>query len=158
MKRKYFIPCLLAAAALGLSACSPESIGYAAIDNAQATDAHYEEIASYMDDYLENLGYFPMEYGVEWIGYYKYSDLYDIEEYEEMELGGYYNYSARLATGEIANADISTYWGENEDPVILNLTVETLDSENPIIPFNNDTIVACWEAYKQLAYPEDNPQ
>lgn len=158
MKRKCFISCLLVVVALGLSSCSTESIGYAAIDNAQVTDTHYEEIASYMDDYLESLGYFPMEYSVEWIGYYKYSDLYDVEEYEEMELGGYYNYSARLSTGEIANADISTYWGEGEDPVILNLTVETLDSENSIIPFNNDTIVACWDTYKQLAYPDEAPQ
>ena len=158
MKRKYFIPCLLAAAALGLSACSPESIGYAAIDNAQATDARYEEIASYMDDYLENLGYFPMEYGVEWIGYYKYSDLYDVEEYEEMETGGYYSYSAWLATGEVANARLSTYWGEGDEIEILNLNIETATGETPIIEYSDEKIVSCWNTYKQLAYPEDSPQ
>ena len=131
MKRKYFIPCLLAAAALGLSACSPESIGYAAIDNAQATDARYEEIASYMDDYLENL---------------------------EMETGGYYSYSARLATGEVANARLSTYWGEGDEIEILNLNIETATGETPIIEYSDEKIVSCWNTYKQLAYPEDSPQ
>ena len=158
MKRKCFIPCLFAIATIGLSSCSAELSGYPAVDIAQATDAHYEEIASYMDDYLENLGYFPMEYGVEWIGYYKYSDLYDVEEYEAMETGGYYSYSARLATGEVANARLSTYWRDDDEIEILNLTIERATGETPIIEYSDEKIVACWNAYKQLAYPDAESQ
>ena len=150
MKKHALALSLCVASCLALSSCGGGT-PYATIDRQQATEEHYQSIVEYMDTYLENLGYFPVGYSVEWIGYYKYEDMYDVEEYETMELGGYYAYTGQLATGETANADISTYWGEGEDPVILNLNIETLDSENPIIPFDNDSIVSCWNTYYQKA-------
>lgn len=35
--------------------------------------------------------------------------------------------------------------------VKIRLFYETLDSENPIIPFDNDSIVSCWNTYYQKA-------
>lgn len=137
---------------------TPEQLGYKSIDLQQGTDEHYQSIAEYMDTYLESLDYFPVGYTVEWIGYSKYADMYDVAEYEEMQTGGYYSYTGTLSTGEMASADISTYWGEGEEPVILNLNIETLTSENPIIPFSNDAIVSCWNTYYQKAYENSNSE
>lgn len=152
MKKMVLSLSLCIALCLALSACGSGN-PYATIDRQQATEEHCQSVADYMDSYLENLGYFPVGYSVEWIGYYKYEDMYDIEEYETMELGGYYSYTSQLSTGEIANADISTYWGEEEEPVILNLNIETLNSENPIVPFDDDLIISCWNTYYQKANP-----
>lgn len=128
-----------------------QGIGFIGVDAQQSTEEHCRAIADYMDDYLEELGYFPVGFGVEWIGYYKYSDMYSEEEYEELELGGYYSYTGQLSTGEVANADIFTYWEENEEPTILYLNIETLTSENPIVPFDNDSMVEAWNIYKDKA-------
>ena len=150
MKKMALALLLCVALCFALSACG-DGNPYAAIDRQQATEDRCESVADYMDTYLENLGYFPVGYSVEWIGYYKYEDMYDVEEYESLELGGYYSYTGQLATGEMANADISTYWGDGEEPVILNLNIETIDSENPIVPFDDDLIISCWNTYYQKA-------
>lgn len=140
-----------------LAACggtsSVDSIegAYATIDDAQAADTNCESVATYMDDYLENIGYFPLEYSVEWIGYYKYTDTYEFEDWKSLELGGYYSYSANLSTGEMANGRVQCYWGEGESPTIVNLNIETATSENPIVEYSEEAITACFDAYTQMA-------
>ena len=155
--KKFSVLGIFTAALIGLASCSTSSTvgGYSAIDLAQISSEHYQEIADYMDDYLNELGYFPMEYSVEWVGYCNYSELYDIEEYEEMEIGGYYTYMANLSTGELATGRLSTYWGDGEEIEIVNLTVETLTDEKPIVEYSDEKIAECWETYNQLAYPEE---
>lgn len=155
--KKFSVLGIVITALIGLASCSTSSTvgGYSAIDLAQISSEHYQEIADYMDDYLNELGYFPMEYSVEWIGYCNYSELYDIEEYEEMEIGGYYTYTANLSTGELATGRLSTYWGDGEEIEIVNLTVETLTEEKPIVEYSDEKIAECWETYHQLAYPQE---
>lgn len=128
--------------------------GYPSIDLNQMPQERCEAIAAFMDDYLENLGYFPMEYSVEWIGYCKYSKMYTIEEYQDMATGGYYTYMGNLSTGEVANARVSTYWEDGEDPVVVSLTVETLTTETPIVEYTDEKINECWEIYNQRAFPD----
>ena len=123
--------------------------GYASIDSQQATEERCMEIAEYVDEYLEPLEYFPIGYSVEWIGYYKYSEQMSREEYEEMQIGGYYSYTGNLSTGELATARISMYWDEGEEPEIINLNIESGTTENPIIPYDEAKIKECWETYKE---------
>ena len=95
---------------------------YLRIDQEQAKTELCEDVASYMDDYLEAAGYFPLGYSVEWIGYYKYAEDYEFEDWQSWGLGGYYSYSANLSTGEMANGRVQCYWGDGETPTIVNLT------------------------------------
>ena len=127
--------------------------GYAAIDRAQSSNSKYEAVASAMDDVLEEAGYFPVDYSVEWIGYSKYKDTYSESEYEELKLGGYYTYTGKLSTGEIANARIQTYWGENEQAVWLDLSIETANSEKVLVEYNDSKILDCWNTYYAKAKP-----
>ena len=124
---------------------------YIEIDDDQISDENYEAVASFMDDYLEERGYFPLDYTVEWIGYYKYTDAYTFEDWKSMELGGYYSYSANLSTGEMANGRVQCYWGEGETPTIVNLNIETATSENPIVEYSDEAISACFGVYTQKA-------
>lgn len=120
---------------------------FASVDRIQADVDRMEDIAEYMDDYLENLGYFPIGYSVKWIGYSNFADIYSPEEYLELETGGYYSYVATLSTGETADGRISTYWTEGEEPVILNLNIETATSENPIVEYSDEKMAECWNLY-----------
>ena len=125
--------------------------GYMSIDREQATEEHCKSIAYYMNNYLNEKGYSVTSYYVQWIGYYKYKDVYSKEEYSDLELGGYYSYTGNLSTGEVALADIRTYWGENEEPVIVYLHVETENSENEIIPYSDEAISECFRIYTEKA-------
>lgn len=144
------------AAVVGIAANLSGSVStledaYLQIDHAQATTEHCEEIADYMDDYLESAGYFPIGYSVEWIGYYKYTDAYEFEDWKSMELGGYYSYSANLSTGEMANGRVQCYWEDGETLTIVNLNIETATSENPIVEYSDEAISACFGVYTQKA-------
>ena len=148
--------CFGLAAVVGIGANLGASVStledaYLQIDHAQATKEHCEEIAAYMDDYLEAAGYFPLGYSVEWIGYYKYVEDYEFEDWQSWGLGGYYSYSANLSTGEMANGRVQCYWGEGESPTIVNLNIETATTENPIVEYSDEAISACFGAYTQMA-------
>lgn len=125
---------------------------YSFIDNQQATNQKYEDIAEFMDDYFEQKELFVMEYSVEWIGYSKYSDLYTEEEYEEMGIGGYYFYQANLAGGEYVTGRVSMYWGEGELPVIVDLSYERADGDTPIVEYSDEKIGQCWQTYYEKAH------
>lgn len=127
--------------------------GYASIDSSQSSQSKYDAIATAMDDALEDMGYFPIDYSVEWIGYSKYRDQYSEEEYEEMQLGGYYTYSGKLSTGELANARLKTYWGDNEELVVLDLSIETALEEKVIVAYSDEKIMDCWNTYYAKAKP-----
>ena len=99
------------------------------------------------------MGYFPIDYSVEWVGYSKYKEQYTEEEYEEMQLGGYYTYSGKLSTGELANARLKTYWGDNEELVILDLSLETALGEKVIVEYSDEKILDCWKTYYSKAKP-----
>lgn len=127
--------------------------GYTAIDRSQSSQNKYDAIATAMDDALEDMGYFPVDYSVEWVGYSKYKDQYSEEEYEEMQLGGYYTYSGKLSTGELANARLKTYWGDNEELVVLDLSIETASEEKVIVAYSDEKIIDCWNTYYAKAKP-----
>ena len=129
------------------SVMGDETLPYIGVDRQQSEPKRYESIADYMDNYLKENEYFPIQYSVEWIGYSKYQDLYSLEEYLEGETGGYYLYLANVSTGEIATGRISTYWTEGEEPVILNLNIETATSENPIVEYSDEKMTECWNLY-----------
>ena len=129
------------------------STGYASIDRSQSSESRCDAIAEAMDDALEELGYYPVDYSVEWIGYSKYRDQYSEDEYEQMQLGGYYTYMSTLSTGEVANARISTYWRDTEQPVLLDLNIETATSEKVIVEYSEEKILNCWNTYFTKAHP-----
>lgn len=130
-----------------LSGCGPSLGAYGTVDRAQATDAHYKEVAEYMDSYFEEQGLFVVNFSVEWIGYYKYSELYSEEEYEDMQIGGYYSYQANLSAGEYVSGRISTYWGENESPVIVDLSYENAAGKTVLVEYSDEKISQCWQTY-----------
>lgn len=147
---------VLLAAAVGIAANLSSSVStledaYLQIDHTQATKEHCEEIAAYMDDYLEAAGYFPLGYSVEWIGYYKYAEDYEFEDWQSWGLSGYYSYSANLSTGEMANGRVQCYWGDGETPTIVNLNIETATTENPIVEYSDEAVSACFGVYTQKA-------
>lgn len=140
---------------VGFSVVLDRSVStYSTIDHQQATEQKCQEIADFMDDYFEQNGMFVVGYSVEWIGYYKYSDMYTEEEYEEMKIGGYYSYQANLAGGEYVIGNVSTYWGENETPVIVNLSYEKADGDIPIVEYTDEKIAQCWQTYYAKAHAE----
>lgn len=147
--KKHFTSFLALLIVLSLSSCVGASSKYAAIDSVQSESKKYEDIAEYMDAYLEDHGYFVLRYSIEWVGYIKYKDTFSEEEFEEMETGGYYTYLADLSTGEIAVGRISTYWEDGADPEILNLNVETAASEKVIVEYNEDKFTECWKVYQE---------
>ncbi|WP_195278656.1 zinc ribbon domain-containing protein [Clostridium sp. J1101437_171009_A5] len=120
---------------------------YESIDNAQS--AKSEKIVEYMDGYLKSQGYFPQQATADWIGYTHFKDQYTKEEYEEMALGGYYSYTATLPSGEMVLGNIRTYWEEGEEPVIVNLSIETLTSETSIVEYSDEKILECWTIYQE---------
>ena len=124
---------------------------YLRIDQEQAKTELCEDVASYMDDYLEAAGYFPLGYSVEWIGYYKYAEDYEFEDWQSWGLGGSYSYSANLSTGEMANGRVQCYWGDGETPTIVNLNIETATTENPIVEYSDEAVSACFGVYTQKA-------
>jgi len=139
---------MVIAVSLLLTSCGGSSSKYSSVDKAQAATDKYESIAEYMDEYLEAQGYFVMNDSVEWIGYSKYKDLFSEEEYEDYALGGYYSYTAELSTGELADGSISTYWGEGEEPVVVDLTIETYTSETTIVEYSDEKMSECWQVYQ----------
>lgn len=153
MKKRILALSLCIASCLALSSCGGGN-PYATIDRQQATEEHYQSIVEYMDTYLENLGYFPVGYSVEWIGYYKYEDMYDVEEYEEMQIGGYYSYQANLSGGEYVTGRISTYWGEGETPVIVDLSYEGASGKTVLVEYTDEKIAQCWQTYYDKTHQE----
>lgn len=139
------------AAVYSLTNVPSQDYGYNQIDKQQTTQAHYQEISDYMETYLTSLGYTLTGQSVEWIGYYKYESLYDVKEYETTKTGGYYSYTGTLSTGELANATLRTYWGDNEEILLLHLNIETESSENPIVPFDMENINESWRIYTAKA-------
>ena len=135
-----------------LSGCGQSLGAYESVDRAQATEDHCLEIAAFMDDYMEQNGLFITGYYVEWIGYYKYSETYSEEEYEEMAIGGYYSYQANISTGETASGRISTYWGEGESPVIVDLSYEGANGKTVLVEYTDEKISQCWQVYYDKAH------
>lgn len=86
------------------------------------------------------LGTSPLGYSVEWIGYCKYAEDYEFEDWQSWGLGGYYSYSANLSTGEMANGRVQCYWGDGETPTIVNLNIETATTENPIVEYSDEAV------------------
>ena len=64
-------------------------------------------------------------------------------------MGGYYSYSAQLSTGEVANGHVQYYAGS--DPVVVHLNVETATTETPIVPYSDESLMACFDLYTQKA-------
>lgn len=130
----------------------PIKMGYSDVDHQQATEERCKQVAEFMDDYFEQQGLFVVNYGVEWIGYYKYSDQYTVEEYEEMAIGGYYSYTANLSGGEYVTGRVSTYWGDGETPVIVDLAVQSASGETHPVEYSDEKIAQCWKVYYDKAH------
>lgn len=145
--------CLVAFVIL-LTGCGPSLCAYGSVDREQATEDHYNEIAQFVDDYFEQQGLFVTQYSVEWIGYYKYSEMYTEEEYEEMQIGGYYSYQANLSGGEYVTGRISTYWGEGETPVIVDLSYEGASGKTVLVEYTDEKIAQCWQTYYDKTHQE----
>lgn len=148
--KKLFV--CVAAALMLLTGCGPSLGSYGSVDRAQATEEHYKEIVQFMDDYMEQQGLFITNYSVEWIGYYKYSETYSEEEYEEMAIGGYYSYQANISTGEYVTGRISTYWGEGESPAIVDLSYEGANGKTVLVEYTDEKIAQCWQVYYDKAH------
>ena len=136
---------------VAVSTKSGTTPNYIAIDRQQSTEQNLQTVVDFVGKYLSDQGYTVSGYSTEWIGYYKYSDLYDKEEYEDLQMGGYYSYNGTLSTGEIVSSAISCYWGENEEPQIVYLHVETYTEENELIPYTDEAMLNCWKAYLEKA-------
>lgn len=134
-----------------LDAITPSPNIFAEVDDAQATTEHCKEVAEYVTSYLQSEGYQLSSHGAEWIGYYKYMGIYSLSDYEELQLGGYYSYTAELATGEMITGRVQTYWAEGETPVIINLTLEEELGDTPIIEYDEAKIAECWDIYYSKA-------
>ena len=132
------------------SSTASENI-YANIDAIQATAEKCSQVADFVTAYLTEQGYTVTNQSAEWIGYYKYEGVYSYEEFQEIELGGYYSYIGNLATGELATGNVSTYWAEGEQPVIVNLSVENETSQVDLVEYSDQKIADCWTAYNQQA-------
>lgn len=125
---------------------SPEQ-AMADIDRAQATPAHYDDIVEFVNQQLAAAGYTVTSASAEWIGYSNYIGVWGYEEFLGTEMGGYYTYYGNLLTGEIAAARLYTYWEGEADPVILDLSIDTAASDIEIIPWSEDAMGECWDAY-----------
>ena len=68
-------------------------------------------------------------------------------------MGGYYTYSGKLSTGELANARLKTFWGDNEELVVLDLSIETASEEKVIVAYSDEKIIDCWNTYYAKAKP-----
>lgn len=134
-----------------LDAITPSPNIFAEVDDAQATTEHCKEVAEYVTSYLQAEGYQLSSHGAEWIGYYKYVGIYSLSDYEELQLGGYYSYTAELATGKMITGRVQTYWAEGETPVIINLTLEEESGDTPIIEYDEAKIAECWDIYYSKA-------
>ena len=134
-----------------LAAITPSSNIFAEVDDAQATTEHCKEVAEYVTDYLQAEGYQLSQHGAEWIGYYKYVGIYSVSDYEELQLGGYYSYTAKLSNGELITGRVQTYWSEGETPVIISLTLESETGNTPIIEYDEAKIAECWNVYYSKA-------
>lgn len=134
-----------------LDTITPAPNIFAEVDEAQATSEHCKEVAEYVTDYLQSEGYQLSRHGAEWIGYYKYVGIYSMADYEELQLGGYYSYTAELPTGEMITGRVQTYWAEGETPVIINLTLEEESGDTPIIEYDEAKIAECWDIYYSKA-------
>lgn len=137
-----------------LSGCGQSLGSYGSVDRAQVTEEHYEEVKGFVNDYFKDQGLFVVNSGVEWIGYYKYSDTYSEEEYEELAVGGYYSYQANLSAGEYVTGRISTYWGEGESPVIVDLSYEGANGKTVLVEYTDEKIAQCWQVYYDKTHQE----
>lgn len=137
------------------------STGYAAVDNAQISEDHYNEIADFSHDFMVSLGYYPANSEVKWIGYSNYKDNYTEEEYQDMHVGGYYSIIGQLIDGSMYEGRIYTYWEENTQPVILDMevTISTWDKieEKNLIEYSEERIENCWVEYQARAGKEATP-
>lgn len=137
------------------SSTAPDGIittdDYLRVDKAQATKDNCEKVASYVDGFLGEQELYVIGYAVEWIGYYKYEDVYTQEEFEDAQTGGYYSYTGKISTGEVLTGRVRCYWGEGEDPVILNLTIERADGNDPIVEWDDSTMAESWKMYQEKA-------
>ena len=137
------------------------STGYAAVDNAQISEDHYNDIAEFSHDFLVSLDYFPANSEVKWIGYSNYKDNYTEEEYQDMRVGGYYSIIGQLIDGSMYEGRIYTYWEENTQPVILDMEVSTSTwdkiEETNLIEYSEEKIENCWAEYQARAGKEVTP-
>lgn len=134
-----------------MDSATSEKNKYANIDAIQATSEKCGQVADFVTAYLTEQGYTVTNQSAEWIGYYKYIGIYDFEEYENMALGGYYSYIGDITTGEIATANVTTYWNEEEQPVIVNLSVSDGENKVELVEYSDQKMADCWTAYNEHA-------
>lgn len=126
---------------------------YLSLDVIQADSEKCQAIADYVANYLVENGYVRNGYEVEWIGYIKYRDLYSEEEYQEMALGGYYSYVGQTGKGEHVDGRVVCYWGDGEEPQIVNLSISSDVEKVELVEYSDEKIKDCWEVYNQKAFP-----
>lgn len=130
--------------------------GYSSIDNKQRSTEKYEQVHNYVHNILLENEYYDVTHQVEWIGYSKYKDMMSKEEYEEMQLGGYYSYVGQLINGSYVNANIYTYWEDGEEPVILNLSISGNAATNynkiVLVEYDENKIIECWNEYQERVF------
>ena len=119
------------------------------LDEIQMTNEHYNAIVNYTNKYLQQSGYAAYNPTVEWIGYSKYTGQMTESEYVELQVGGYYSYSANLPTGELITGAVYTYWDEN--PTILYLTINSTGGDTSLIEYSDTIMLDCWEKYAERA-------
>lgn len=134
------------------------STGYAAVDNAQISEDHYNDIAEFSHDFLVSLDYFPANSEVKWIGYSNYKDNYTEEEFQGLRIGGYYSIMGQLIDGSMYEGRIYTYWEENTQPVILDMEVSTSTwdkfAKKNLVEYSEEKIENCWTEYQARAGKE----
>lgn len=86
---------------------------------------------------------------VKWIGYNNFKDVYTLEDFEEIQLGGYYTYDATLKNKVAVSGRVRAYWGENDEQTILDLKVMDPVNAYPIVEYNEQEIIKSWEIYQQ---------
>ncbi len=148
------LACFVIVSAIVFSSENPSTTNeniYANIDAIQATTEKCSQVADFVTAYLTEQGYTVTNQSAEWIGYYKYEGVYTYEEFQEIKLGGYYSYIGDLASGEIALGNVTTYWAEGEQPVIVNLSVEKDASQVDLVEYSEQKIADCWTAYNEQA-------
>ena len=143
-----------------------ETAGYSSVDNAQKREDRREEVASFVNDFLVDSGYYPASFNVDWIGYSHFEDIYSEEEFEESQLGGYYSVSGDLIGGSTYSGRVYSYWEEDSEPVILDMEILTDKlteiQETDLIVYSDETIERCWQEYqfragKTESAPENSP-
>ena len=140
--------CLIASAivAFSMTACEASS-KYDNLDNIQSSKEHCEEIDRFVDDYLASQEIFTGSSSVDWVGYSHFKETSSEEDFEAMQLGGYYKYDAPALSGELISARVSCYWNEDEEPTIVDLKMINGNSSEYLVEYSDDKIADCWEEY-----------